>query len=219
MSISNIVDTVSSFIEGLEDHTNIELEVRLGVYDSDNKRFESNIGEDAYDTINTLLDSFKGWEVSNVGVSNTYGPNNLRLSQFEDGTKKCIEKTRLKDFTYVVENLPFDIRISISRETPTLISKFPKSRKTLQVRDKKTLVRNFQNASFELSKVTYNDQTKNLVEVFEYEVEHIGDLKNNTKESVFQLVYKALDALFAIDGFIKTEDNQLPLEIFTATQV
>lgn len=218
MNIQQIVEVVSEELSKYDNLDSIELEARLGIFDQENNRFDSNIGEENYQKLEHMLASFGGW--LNVEKSSTidYFSNNLRLSQNKDTKEqKCIEKVRIKSFTFISENLPMDIRISISRENPVAVSKFPRARSKLKQRQKDRVSREFQNAVFDLTRVQSQEMGE-IVETFEYEVEHKGGM-SNIPNSVFQMLYKVLDANYMIDGYLKSEGLELPLEMFSAQMV
>lgn len=221
MNIQEIVEIINEYLSKCSSLESIELEIRLGIYDQENKCFDSNIGEENFDTINNMLNTFNGWDnVNKTNITNIYGKN-LRLT-INNETKEtnCIEKVKLKNFTFISETLPLDFRISINREIDTPVSKFPKARSKLMKRNKNLVSREYQNALFELSQIDTEEKNSDIVQTFEYEIEHNGPLcEENMKESIFQMIYKALDANFMIDGFMKTRDNPLPLEMFSAQMV
>ena len=221
MNIDQIVSVVSEGLKKYQDLDSLEFEVRLGIYDEENKRFDSHIGEEHYNTIEKMLKSFSGWVSQKSTTTNDYFSKNLRLSVDQDKKQKCVEKVRLENFTFISENLPLDIRFSISREIPVLVSKFPKSKMKTPQREKERVSREFQDASWDLTKVKSRDENDNIIQVFEFEVEYKGDIKEsqNLPNVVFQVLYKALDANYMIDGFLRTKGARLPLEMFSAQMV
>mgnify|MGYP006147449689 CR=1 FL=1 len=218
--IDKIITDVKSCIESIpeENQEFIEIEARLGIFDQENKIFDSNIGEDNYEMIESMLNTFNGWKNFSKSETTDYYSENMRLSICSEGTKKCIEKTRIKNFTYMTENLPLDIRISISIEKPIAVSKFPRAKSSLKNRQKSRISREYQKATFDTTKVISTDKGE-TVETFEIEVEHIGTLGSSIENSVFQIFYKILDCNYCCDGFIKTESSLLPIETFSAQEI
>ena len=217
MNITGIIESVKTELMKYDNLDSIELEARLGIYDIDSSKFSSNIGSANYEKINEMLDTFKGWNNKKNEVSTVYSKDNMRLKVSDSGDKSVIEKVKLKNLTYVLKDLPLDIRISISRETPIPTNKFPRSFKTLPKRIKERISREFQNASFDLTSVKV-PVDKIMEQTFEFEVEHIGDFKN-PEEAIFQIIYKVLDANYMLDGFQRNEGMTLPLELFEAIKV
>jgi hypothetical protein len=62
IDFSKIVEPIQKALEKYKNLPNIELEGRLGIWDEDNQTFDSNIGEEYYNTINQLLESCQKWE-------------------------------------------------------------------------------------------------------------------------------------------------------------
>lgn len=217
MDINEIVRVVSEELSKYQTSLDtIELEMRLGIYD--NTKFDSNIGEDNYNILTKMLESFDGWEsntcktYTDVSIS-----GNRRIRMIDGVPSECVKKERLSDFTFQCENLPFDIRVSISRETPITIPKIPKTTTKSSYREKCRISKKFQNALFEITTVKYTENNKSLI-VYQYEVEHSGPI-DNIPNNIYQLLYKILDANYMIDGFMKTSDSKLPLELFSANLV
>jgi len=217
--INTIVSDVNKCLSGIDEKLKefIEIEARLGIFDQDNNMFDSNIGEDNYLMIDDMFNTFKKWKNPSKSEVTDYYSGNMRLSIDGEGTKQCVEKTKIKNFTYISENLPLDIRISISLEKPLPVSKFPRAKSALKNRQKLRMSREWQNASFDITKVTSTDKGE-TIETFEIEVEHKGKLLS-PEENIFQIFYKIMDCNYCCDGFIKTETCMLPLETFSAQKV
>lgn len=213
MNISTIVETINEELSKYDNLDSIELEARLGIYDMETKKFDSNIGSPNYEKINEMLDTFKNWESVTEVVTNEKIIDNLRLITDLDNNETVIEKIKLKSFTFVLEDLPLDMRVTISREIKQPVSKFKKTKKGIYNRIKERTSRVFQNASIDLTSVKV-PVGKALEQTFEFEVEHIGDFKN-PKEAIFQMLYKLLDADYMLDGFQRTEGMLLPIDLFS----
>ena len=220
MSFNDIVEEVSSEFEKIMKtcggSDELELEVRLGIFDQDNNRFDSNIGEDHFCIIDGILDKFTRWD--NVKHTNTIDRYNKNLRYTTDTKTKnvtCIKKDRLASFTYTTEQLPFDFRFSISRETKVSAKGDTPSGHS---RDKSRTSRCWQNASIDMTRVMGSTKMGHKEETFEFEVEHSGpitDIRNN----VYQIFYKCMDANYMCDGFIRKSGMELPLEAFSYVKV
>lgn len=219
MNLNDIVVVVSEAMSEYKDSLDtIELEIRLGIYDNTNKIFDTNIGEDNYNTLNKMLASYNGWELNRTSVYTDVSlSGNRRVKMVDDVPTECVKKERLRDFTFQCENLPFDIRVSISRETSIPIPKIPKTTTKSSYREKNRITRKHQNALFDITMVKFMENNKNLI-VYQYEVEHDGPL-DNIPNNVYQLLHKILDANYMIDGFLKTNENKLPIELFSCSMV
>jgi hypothetical protein len=221
----NIVEVVNNALEKYKTLDNIELEGRIGIYDHETKKFETDIGEESYDIIKKMLMSCNEWASNSTDNSTTdFFHNKLRLSIDKNKNEVCVNKKKLETFTFITENSPFDFRITISKEDPIDCKKFPAKRTSLFSRKKErdTYIINDhwnENYNFDLTKVYQSIPGTDNVEVnFEYEIEFSSNLANtDTKRVVYSIILKLMDGMFACaDDFIKTNDNHLPLENFSA---
>jgi hypothetical protein len=218
MDIPSVVDAIRVELLKYDNLESIELEARLGIYDTENNKFDSNIGIANYEKINEMLDTFKQWNSTKKTSVTTLSTDKLRMTtDATTGEKTAIEKIKLKHLTFVLEDLPMDIRVSISRETPIPLGKFPTSKRNITTRIKERTSKVFQNASFDLTCVKV-PVGKSMEQTFEFEVEHLGDFQN-PDEAIFQMLYKVLDANYMLDGFQKNEGMMLPIEVLTMMQV
>lgn len=211
-NIKEIVKNVNDVLEKYKNVPNIELEGRLGIYDQETKKFDSNIGEEYHGSISSMLNSFNGWESKETSNITDYFTDKLRLSvDNKTARQSCIEKKKLATFTYINENGSLDFRISISKEDPVRVDKFPnKQRSQLFQREKTRESYTLKKNKYELSKVNNKNKSGDIEEYYEYEVES----KNidNREQAIFSIIFKLLDATYACDGFLKTKDNTLPIE-------
>ena len=212
MDFSQIVQPIKTVLEKYKDNKDfLEIEGRLGIYDSDNKNFDSNIGEEYYNTIKNLLDSCPEWSETEKSHITDYFCGSLRLSIDDQGSQRCIEKLKPDRYTFINESGPLDFRLSISKENPQKVSKFPSDRSKLKSREKIRNTYYIDNYKFDLTKVI-SKENKEIEEYFEFEVEYTGEFQESTDEIVQHIVVKLLDGSFACENFIKTKYNTLPLE-------
>jgi hypothetical protein len=222
----NIIEVVNNALEKYKTLENIELEGRIGIYDHETKKFDSDIGEESYDIIKKMLMSCNEWKSKSEDnlTSIDYFHNKLRLSVDNNKKEVCINKKKLETFTFVTENSPFDFRITISKEDPVECKKFPAKKAGLFSRKKE---RNSyylhdqwnEDYQFDLTKVYQTIPGTSNVEVnFEYEIEYASSLDTDqNKRIIYSIILKLMDGMFACaDDFVKTNDNHLPLENFSA---
>jgi hypothetical protein len=223
---SKIVEPVKLILEKYKDLPNIELEGRLGVYDHDENVFDTNIGDEYYSDIKNLLDSCVEWKEKQTSSTTDYFSDCLRLTTDNNSAQQyCIRKKKLAMFTFLNETGPLDFRISIATEEPVRVDSFSKKKKNSlkqREKDRKSYILN--DFSYDLTKVvTKEDNTP--IEYCEYEVEFQGEFEDkDSGQIIFSLIMKLLDASAALDGFVKTKDNSLPLDkinytIFKAKEV
>lgn len=210
--LQNIAEPVYKALDRYKNVPNIEIEGRLGIFDHDVKSFDTNIGEDYYNSILKLLESCKKWETQNNTHVTDFFNDKLRLSVDNETAKQfCIEKKKLEQFTFVNENGPLDFRITISKEDPVRVEKFPtKNRNTMKQREKKRKSFKLNNYNFDLTKILNKNSKNDIEEYYEYEVENTKNI--NSKHTIDSIILKLLDAIYSCEGFIKTDDNSLPTE-------
>lgn len=210
---SQIVEPVRETLEKYKSLPNIEVEGRLGIFDHDSNRFDTNIGEEYFEAIQRLLGSCKKWEKTDDIMVTDYFSDRLRLTVDNNTAQQyCIEKKKLATFTFVNESCPLDFRISISKEDPVRVEKFPKGRSGMKQREKQRKQYKFNNYSYDLTKIMTKNKDKTMEEYYEYEVESMEDhSKSNTGNTIFSIILKLLDATYACDGFVKTDENSLPM--------
>lgn len=212
---SSIVEPVREAFDKCSKSLNgkLEIEGRLGIYDSEEKKFDTNIGEEHYTSIKSLLDSCKEWSKIDNAKCTDYFHDKMRYTIDDtDATKQyCIVKKKLSSFTFVNESSPLDFRISMSVEIPVRLDLFPiKNKSSLKYRNKDRFQYCLDNYSYDLTKIVTREG-KEKVEYFEYEVEQISPDKN-MGQTIFSIIMKLLDATNSCDGFVKTRDNSLPME-------
>lgn len=190
----------------------IEIEGRLGIYDHENKKFDTNIGEEYYTNIKEMLDSCKEWNsVENIDTTDHINDKFRLSTNNKTASVSCIEKKKLASFTITSETTPLDFRITISVEIPVKVEKFSKKNVSIQ-RDKNRYQYKLDDYSYDLTKIATTTTKKE--EHFEYEVERLSEteISKDMGQTVFSIIMKLLDASYACDGFLKTRDNSLPIE-------
>ena len=215
-----IVDEIYASVSGVK---YLELEGRIGLCDPSTGTFNSDISEHHFNTIKDMLKSCNKWESVIVSNSRDYFNKTMRLTvDQQTKSETLVVKKKVKVFTFVTgESSMFDIRVSVSSETPPTPSrKFPVKRERLMYRDKEresfVLVEQGTRFSFDLTRVkTCSDPVKHpedIVVSHEYEIE----IKNEVTEcSVHSMLLKTIDGVFACSGRIPTDKLPLPLESFS----
>ena len=103
-----------------------EVEMRLGKFNG--KMFDTNVGQEAFDKIYRALMKYDGWEKILKTEEQVFyrDRDNLRMSVDEStGDRKIVQKLSVhkEDFKRI-KGVPYDVRISFSKETPTEIDDF-----------------------------------------------------------------------------------------------
>lgn len=98
---------------------NIEIEFRVGKIGR-NGSFDPNIGKAWFDAFSKSLKGYKKWEDIKVSEYEVYyGENNKRTTIDSDDNRTTVIKKRVKNIDVRTEGLPFDVRMSVSTETPS----------------------------------------------------------------------------------------------------
>ena len=124
-------DSLRKKISKFQGQKDIEIEFRLGALKTraNNVRFDPSINNTAYQNIYTYLYNHKKWERISSGCFREYRNNSYRLRMTEDKLPiSTIKKKRKKDFDIQLKEAPFDLRLSISKETPINASLINKTR-------------------------------------------------------------------------------------------
>lgn len=184
---------LSELVDKYKDEENLEIEFRLGYLDND--EFKTDVGKEFFDKItNNLVDSTV-WTSIDVENSEDYFYNGKRLTITDKDQKGvCIRKDKLSVVDFIFSGTGFDLRISFSKEMPT--NRFPKEKATYK-RIKERTSYNFKHLSYDLTKVTFEENT---VEdhVFEIELETKKlDLSKMTSQ------YLIHDSLLKIKDMVK----------------
>ena len=171
-------------LDKYKNYSNIEIEIRLGYIQE--KYFDSNITNEYYKKINNTLNSFEDWSYNDNKTTTDYYDGNLRLSIDMEGNRSAMNKVRLTDIDIVYDSGPFDIRISVSQETP--IDPNDVNNNNLKTsRNKTRITRIYDKWKFDLSEVTTeNNNLKKKGYEFEIEIDNPFDtLKKYNNDSVY----------------------------------
>jgi hypothetical protein len=194
LKLNESIELLKPIFEKYLKDPSIEIEGRLGIYDEDKKKFSSNIGKENYNKIEHLLKSCSEWVDKGEINETDFSSKKLRLSQNENGTQRCIKKTRILVVDFVLENGPLDFRVAVNKEIPVDVELFPMREKSESVRKKNRKSFNYKMWNFDLTKVVTK---KSSIEEHSYEFEiELNKEKNNIQDSKYlseSLILKLLD--------------------------
>ncbi len=151
--MESIIEQIFKSLKNYSSIDGIEFEGRLGIYDHENKKFDSNIGEEYYINIQNMLDSFQNWNSKITTEIIDYFHNNARIS-VDNKTKQvigCIEKKKISTFNYINDGLSLDFRVDISKEVPVKIPKKYENSKFKRVKYRQSYI--FNNVSCDITKI------------------------------------------------------------------
>ena len=120
MDVHKLCDAIKPIVDKYKDEENIEMEFRLGRFNG--TFFDTNIGDKTYADFIRGFSSYTGWETIEENTYDVYSreDNNIRLTvDNKTGEDTLIKKERIENIDFKnLNKSPFDIRFSVSRETP-----------------------------------------------------------------------------------------------------
>lgn len=180
------IDKFSQIIRDYKNVNNVEIELRIGVFESG--VFRPGLGSNEFfRKIGVLLESNPNW-VSKEIIKTT---ELLNCGIVQVGKEKT-RKTKLYNATFSFENTPYDFRVSVSTEEKTT-EKVPKTGGIK--REKTRYSYEHTDCKFDLTHVI-QEENKVKTESFEFEIELLH-LKNE-----FSDVYRAHSALLKLTDII-----------------
>jgi hypothetical protein len=190
--MDTIFKGIQPLFENFKNETNVEFEMRLGKINSGS--FDTDVGEEAFNKILRSLEKYKGWEDVKQTSTSVYYKDKLRTSvdeKTDESTtvlKKSISK---KNFT--IEDKPFDMRFSIAKEIPCETE--GDDMDSIRVKNRKSFVR--KNLSIDMTIVTGDPDDLDCEDEARYEIELeiIDPNKINTRDELYNTIYKVFDVL------------------------
>ena len=214
MKFTKAANHLENVISKYIDDPTIEIEGRIGIKNSDS--FSSNIGDANFEVIKKMLNSGKGkdWLPCEKSINHTdYFDKNYRLSVYEDGTRRCIQKKRIENVDFILDNGTLDFRISISREIPVDIDSFPLTDKCKGSRNKKRSTYKYKMWDFDLTEITQRkDKGDDTSYEFEIELNSERNKIKNPKYISESIILKLLDAIRCCDDDEQKEKKEYKFE-------
>lgn len=183
----NAIETLKKYVEKYKDTEDLEIEFRLGYLDS--TEFKTDIGREYFQKITDQLIDSESWSSINNELTEDYFLNGHRMSvasAYGTSGTVCIKKEKLAVVDFIFEGAGFDVRVSFSKEVPCSV--FPIEKATYKRKKDRTSFL-FRNLSYDLTKVTHEDNT---VEDHTFEVELEIKSMDLTKMTSHYLIHDAL---------------------------
>jgi hypothetical protein len=183
---------LKTFLEKYKDVENLEVEFRLGYLDSD--EFKTDIGKEFFDKITTQLADSEILDDIIYEKSEDYFYSGKRLMITDDNPEgTCIKKEKIAVLDFIFSGSGFDLRVSFSKENPD--KRFPKE-KAVYKRLKERTSYIYKNLSYDLTKVTTNDNTveDNSYEI-ELEIKNLDLKKANSHYIIHDCLLKIKDMI------------------------
>jgi hypothetical protein len=199
------ISKLKNYIDKYANEPNLEIEFRLGYLEND--EFKTDIGKDFFDKItNNLVDS-EVWSSITQEKSEDYFFNGRRLSITDKDPKgTCIKKEKLAIVDFIFSGSGFDIRVSFSKETPSKRFAIDKAN---YKRIKERTSFNFKHLSFDLTKVTMEENT---VEDHLFEIELEIKQLDLTKMTSHYIIHDSLLKICDMVKMCEEIDNNSKVE-------
>jgi len=174
-------------------HTeHVEFELRLGKFNG--TFFDTNVGEENFNRILDGLQRYDGWEsVTENSYEIFYSDNdNVRLT-VDDDTEDQVQVQKIsmhKEDFKKYKNTPFDVRVSVSKETP-IEGEFIMNSK----RCKKRISFLRKNLSIDMTISTGDARDIDAEDAtsFQVELEIVDPTKVENNDQLFNILYKVND--------------------------
>lgn len=192
-----LFDKWESIINSHKNKENIEIEFRFGRKSQNN--FDTNVGQETFKKLLIGLNGYIGWETTKHTSATVYyfdGGKRLTVDDESEEHVGCI-KQRVKVDDFSLEGHPFDIRLGISTEKPFEYDGEETSNKQ-KTKERWSFVR--KNLSIDLTMIKGDPEDKDCDEDTSYQVEMeiIEPGKIQSKDELFNILYKVFDLLKCI---------------------
>ena len=120
MDVRHITDSLFPQVQQFKDEEHTEIELRFGIYNGN--MFDTNLGKAQFDSIMNGLSKYTEWDQI-IGTEQEVfyrECDGVRITTEEaTGEETIVRKERVmnQDFKQI-ENVPYDLRFSISKEIP-----------------------------------------------------------------------------------------------------
>jgi len=174
---------------------NIEFEFRLGKIvpgTAGTTSFDTNIGKDSFEKILQGLKQYKGWESTKTTSDTVYSSGPIRLT-IDDDTENSVQISKKKLFKqdHFIPGKPFDVRFSVSSETPVNLPdhEYTQARQ----RRRESFVR--KNVRIDMTVVSGNpmDMDSEDMETYQVELEIIDPSK--VGDQLYNIIHKIHNVL------------------------
>ncbi len=175
----------------------VEIEFRFGYYDCIEKKFITGVSKELFEKIKNKLDNSSLFEKKYYEYIDYFDEKNNRKSDFGSNFE-IVKKERFNTIDFRFENTPFDIRISVAKET-----KLKKFGNSVSSRTKKRTSFTYKHLRFDFTEIKYCENQINKIK-YEIEIEIISKLNDiNIKDfkNDYKICYIIHDILLKIKDF------------------
>ncbi len=201
MDVRAVTETLFPTIQRYKDEQHVEIELRFGKFNG--TMFDTNVGKHTFDTVMKGLNKYTGWEKMVGSEHDVFyrDSDNVRISTDQaTGDEEVVKKDRIMNHDFKrMSNTPFDIRYSVSIETPLpdIADREMDKKKTKQ---RVSYIR--KNLSIDLTIITGDTSDMDAEDPVTYQIEFeiIDASRVNTKDDVFKLMHKINDVFIMLNN-------------------
>ena len=187
-----------------KDEENIEMEFRLGRFNG--TFFDTNIGDKTYADFIRGFSSYTGWETIEENTYDVYSreDNNIRLTiDNKTGEETLIKKERLENIDFKnLHKSPFDIRFSVSRETPINDEEYDNNEWHRNIKKERcSYIRKNLSIDRTVTAGETLDKDSEVSTIYQLELEIIDPKKVNDIDTLFNICHKIKDIFNMLDTY------------------
>ena len=190
--MNELFEKVSPIFSKFQNEKYIEFEMRLGKINRG--FFDTNVGQSMFENVLSGMKKYQGWEKVSKTNDVAYYKDNIRLI-IDDDTDESVQviKQNLVKTDYSLDNKQFDVRFSVSRETPCEqeVEEYTSARK----RTRESFIR--KNLSIDMTVIAGNPTDLDSEEENSYQIEFeiIDPTKVYDKNMLYNIIYKIQDVI------------------------
>ena len=204
MDVHKLCDTIKPIVDKYKDEENIEMEFRLGRFNG--TFFDTNIGDKTYANIIRGFSSYSGWEKIEENTYDVYSreDNNIRLTiDNKTGEETLIQKERIENIDFKqLHNSPFDIRFSVSRETPVDDEEYDNNEWHRNIKKERcSYIRKNLSIDRTVTAGESSDKDSEVSTIYQLELEVIDPKKLIDTDTLFNICHKIKDIFNMLDTY------------------
>jgi hypothetical protein len=199
MDVRHITDSLFPQVQQFKDEEHTEIELRFGKFNGN--MFDTNLGKAQFDSIMNGLSKYTEWDQI-IGTEQEVfyrECDGIRITTEEaTGEETIIRKERVmnQDFKQI-ENVPYDLRFSISKEIP-----LPEDtdREMDKKRTKKRISFVRKNVSIDMTICTGDTHDMDAEDSHTYQIEFeiVDPTRVKTKDDLFKILHKVNDVFIML---------------------
>ena len=204
MDVHKLCDTIKPIVDKYKDEEHIEMEFRLGRFNG--TFFDTNIGDKAYANCIRGFAAYTGWETIEENTYDVYSreDTNIRLTiDNKTGEETLIQKERIENIDFKqLHNSPFDIRFSVSRETPVDDEEYDNNEWHRNIKKERcSYIRKNLSIDRTVTAGESSDKDSEVSTIYQLELEIIDPKKLTDTDTLFNICHKIKDIFNMLDTY------------------